>query len=58
MGGRSVAHDATPFLIPVLRWPSSVFMERQSHDFQIGVVFDQPLHGSLRLRHVHPDILS
>jgi hypothetical protein len=28
VGGRSIAHDATSFFIPILRRPSSISMER------------------------------
>ena len=58
VGGRSIAHYATSFRIPLLRRPGCLPVERQSHYLQGGVVLDRPLYSSLRLHHVLPDLLS
>jgi hypothetical protein len=41
------------FPLPILRRSCCFPMQRQSHDLQIGVVVGWPLHGSLRVHHMH-----
>ena len=58
MGGRNIADTYPHFPLPVLRRPRCVFMERQPHVFQVGVVMGRDLLDSVRMLHIDANVPS
>jgi hypothetical protein len=53
VGGRYPTNASPHFPVPLLRRPGCVSLQRQPDDIQIGVIVGRPLHGSVRVDHVH-----
>ena len=53
MDSRNITHPSPYFPVPVLRRSRCLPTERQSHNFQVGVVVGRPLYGSVRMYHTH-----
>ena len=56
LDGRNIAYTSPHFLVPVLRRPRRVSMERQSHVFQAGVVMGLHLLDSVRMHHIYTNL--